>query len=62
MKLKNEPKPPDSLPDNGNGGGGGGGGSTPSEHKTWWQRNWIPVVGIGSIVLIIGIVLLFALL
>jgi len=56
MKMKNYPEP---GPDNG--GGGGGGGTTPSTPKTWWEKNWMAVVGIGAIVLIVGIVLLFAL-
>lgn len=56
-----KPIPPDELPSDDNGGGGGG-SVTPPVPKTWWQKNWMAVIGIGAIVLIIGVVLLVALL
>ena len=51
----------DELPPNDDNGGGNGGGTTPPVEKTWWQKHWMTVVGIGGIVLIVGLVLLFAL-
>ena len=60
-KYPDDERPNDELPDD-NGGDGGNGGNTPSEPKTWWQKNWMPVVGIGAIVLILGVILLIALL
>jgi len=59
--MKDYPRPNDELPDD-NGGDGGNGGNTPSDPKTWWQKNWMPVVGIGTIVIIVGVILLIALL
>jgi len=60
MAKKDRPDYPNDeiQPDN----GGGTGGTTPPVEKTWWQKHGITVIGIGGIVLIVGLVLLFALL
>ena len=57
---EDRPNFPTDVDDNDSGGSGGGGTTSPVE-KTWWQKHGITVIGIGGIILILGVILLFAL-